>query len=666
MLNQSALTLNNIVWLLAALGFVIAPHIARLPIWVTAVCVGAGAWRWWIARKGFRAPPWWLMAALALAVTAGAFLEHRRLFGREVGVTLLIAMLCLKVLEMKMKRDAALVIFLGFFLAITNFLYSQTMFMGAYMVVCVWIFIATLIGFNRIGTEPTIQERLRPSASLLIQGIPVMLLLFFMFPRISGPLWSMPQENQARSGLSDSMSPGDISKLSLSDELAFRVAFEGAMPESMDLYWRGPVLGEQKGKSWVPYRVMPVSKLNYVPQSAAINYRVTLQPHGKQWLFALDLPVYAAPDSMLMSDFQMRSHMPVTSLRAYDMSSHLRYRAGGAMLPPNAREAYLQIDNSLNPRAIAYGRQLAQEQRDLKALTESLLKRFNNEYEYTLEPPLLGDNPVDEFLFDTKKGFCEHYSSSFVLVLRAAGIPARVVTGYQGGEVNPITRELMVRQADAHAWSEVWFDDLGWVRIDPTSAVSPLRINRGFTAALGPQGVLNTLIEGDKLGLLKQLRYSWDAANSQWNKWVVGFNQDRQRSVMEALGIKHVDWRELLQWLVLGLLVIGAVATTILLLQTFRSRVDPLVTAYNLLCTKLMRAGYARAPHEGPMDFLKRIAAAQPALGTRVSPLFEAYATLRYAAPDAISKAPATQSSSRAEFTQKLRKFTSDVRVFRP
>ncbi|MEI6738525.1 MAG: DUF3488 domain-containing protein, partial [Pseudomonadota bacterium] len=231
-LNHSALTLANVTWLLAAMAFVIAPHVQRLPWWVTTVCVAAGLWRWWIARNGLRTPAWWLMGAIALAITAGAFAEYRRLFGREVGVTLLIVMLCLKVLEMKLKRDAMVVIFLGFFLALTNFLYSQTIAMGAYMFICVWIFIATLIGFNRIHTEPTIRERLVPSAWLMLQAIPMMLVLFFLFPRLTGPLWSMPQEAQARTGLSGSMSPGDISKLSQSDALAFRVEFEGAVPNN--------------------------------------------------------------------------------------------------------------------------------------------------------------------------------------------------------------------------------------------------------------------------------------------------------------------------------------------------------------------------------------------------------------------------------------------------
>ncbi len=629
-LNTSALTLANIMWLLAAMTFVIAPHTQRLPWWATAACVAAGVWRWWIARNGFRTPPWWAMSAIAIAITAAAFLEYKRLFGREVGIALLIVMLCLKVLEMKMKRDAMVVIFLGFFLALTNFMYSQTLAMGAYMLVCVWIFVATLIGFNRIHTEPTLRERLMPSAWLLLQGIPLMLVLFFLFPRMSAPLWGMPQENSARSGLSDSMSPGDISKLSQSDAVAFRVEFEGAIPNTTDLYWRGPVLGMQTGKGWRMYDVSPVNALNYIPEGPLTNYRVTLQPHNKPWLFALDMPSNIPPDAYVLGDYQLRSRLPVTTLKAYDMSSHLRFRAG-VDLKPRDIEPYLRYDTNINPRAIAYAKKLRDAFPDKKALIEQLMGLYNREFTYTLEPPLLGNNPVDEFLFDTKQGFCEHYSSSFVFVLRAAGIPARVVTGYQGGEINPITRQLIVRQADAHAWSEVWFDDLGWVRADPTFAVSPLRINRGLSAAVGPQGVFDNLAAVEGFGILKQAVFTWDAINSTWNQWVVGFNQDRQRGVFDKLGIKDADWRTLSIALMIGIFVAGGGVGLFIIARAYRSQRPPVIAAYERFCAKLAKTGLVRAPNEGPQDFLRRIEIERSASYAEARQVIDAYVAARYA-----------------------------------
>lgn len=616
------------------MSFVIAPHTLRLPIWVTAVCIGAGAWRWWIARRGLRTLPWWAMAIFAIGVTAAARLEYGRLFGREIGVTLLIAMLCLKLLEMKQKRDVNVVVFLGFFLAMTNFFYSQTIAMGAYLLLCVCIFVATLVGFNRIHSEATARERLIPAAWLVLQAIPLMLVMFFLFPRLSGPLWRMPSEQAASTGLSEEMTPGDISKLSQSEAIAFRVDFDAAVPNTEDLYWRGPVLAEQAGRSW---RMLPPELLRdtgFEPQSAPISYRVTLQPSNKFWLFALDLPAIRPPNADLFSDFQLRSRTPVSSLQAYEMRSHLRYTAG-ATLTERDRLRHTRISPGINPRSVTYARELRAENPDPKMLIEKLMARYNREFEYTLEPPPLGPNPVDEFLFESKKGFCEHYASSFVFILRAAGIPARVVTGYQGGEVNPLTRQLVVRQSEAHAWAEVWFADLGWVRADPTFAVSPLRINRGMTEALGPIGVINSLMEADKFGFLKNIAFSWDAINSRWNQWVIGFNQDRQRNAMEMLfGMKDIDWRGLAQLMLFAMFLLGGLAAAILLWRSYRMRKEPVVAVYEALCAKLARAGMVRLPHEGPVDFLRRIETERPDLAPDARAAIDAYVALRYSPSD--------------------------------
>ncbi|MBL8519523.1 MAG: DUF3488 domain-containing protein, partial [Betaproteobacteria bacterium] len=297
-----ALTLANIGWLLAAMAFVIAPHAIRMPWWVLGVCAGAGIARWWIARRAWRTPPWWVMGLIAIGVTAGARLEYGRLFGREVGVVLLIAMLCLKVLEMRNRRDAIIAIFMGFFLAMTNFLYSQTILMGGYMFVCVVLFVATLIGYNRTASDATWRERVRPAGIICLQAIPLMLVLFFLFPRLSGPLWRMPGDDSSSTGLSDTMTPGDISKLSKSTAVAFRVDFDGPVPDNSDLYWRGPVLSLNMGRTWRAPAVLPLppgTPLDMTPKSRPIKYRVTLQPHNKPWLFALDMPVETPKDALL-------------------------------------------------------------------------------------------------------------------------------------------------------------------------------------------------------------------------------------------------------------------------------------------------------------------------------------------------------------------------------
>ncbi|MCA2999796.1 MAG: DUF3488 domain-containing transglutaminase family protein [Rhodocyclaceae bacterium] len=651
MINGSALTLANVTWLVAAMGFVIAPHVQRLPWWASAVCLAAGAWRWWIARNGLRTPGWLIMGGIAFAITAGAFVEYRKLFGREVGVMLLIVMLCLKLLEMRMKRDAMVVIFLGFFLALTNFLYSQTILMGVYMLVCVWLFIATLIGFNRINSEPTIRDRLAPAGWLLLQSIPMMIVFFFLFPRISGPLWSIPQDGQARTGLSDSMSPGDISKLSQSDAVAFRVEFEGAVPNTTDLYWRGPVLGMQSGRGWRMYDSPAVAQFEYTALSPEVKYRVTMQPHNKTWLFALDIPSAVPADAMLLADYQMRAKQPVNALKAYSIGSHLNYRIEADSSPVELQK-YLNFNRRSNPRTIAFGQEMREKYPDPKALIEELMKKYNREFTYTLEPPLLGDNPMDEFLFGTKLGFCEHYAGSFALIMRAAGVPARVVTGYQGGEVNPVSRMLVVKQSEAHAWTEVWLPDLGWLRVDPTFAVSPLRINRGMSAALGPVGVFDNMVEADKLGILRSLAYTWDAVNSEWNRWVVGFNQDRQRGMFEGFGIPDVDWRTMAMWLIGGVFVAGGGMGLVLLALAYRNRKSPVDEAFERFCAQIGRRGLIRAKSEGPIDFLKRIERQRPQDHEQAKNVIDAYIAARYAPS-------ASDVSSRRRFIQLARRFRS-------
>ncbi len=655
MAQHAILTLSNVTWLLIAMTFVVIPHVARLPLWMTGCCIAAALWRAWIARKGLRTPPWWIMACFALGIVIFARIEYGRLFGREIGVALLIVMLCLKILEMKTRRDALLAIFLGFFLVATNFLYSQTIAMGAYMLICVWIFVATLIGFNRIGTEATLRERLVPAAWLLVQAIPLMLVIFLLFPRSIGPLWNIPSEAQASTGLSDSMSPGDISKLIQNDAVAFRAEFDGAIPNNAELYWRGPVLGIYNGQTWRMGSSIPLSTIPHQALSPATSYRVTLQAHNKTWLFALDMPNTLPENAYFTQDFQLRARQPVSSLRVYAMQSHLQYRVD-PQLPPAALVRYREYFPGINPRTIAFAKKLRMEAADEKQFIDRVLRLYNTEFTYTLEPPALGANAMDEFLFNTKQGFCEHYAGSFALIMRAAGIPARVVTGYQGGELNPLTRQLVVRQSDAHAWTEIWLADLGWVRVDPTFAVSPLRINQGFTAAMGPVGVVNNLVAADKLGLLRQLQYSWDALNTEWNRWVVGFNADRQRDFLSRMGMQTVDWKNIAIWLGSALFGIVGITTLLLLGRLYTKRKDPLVAIYDRLCNKLAKAGFPRAPHEGPLDYLTRVARQQPGIARDLHDLIETYIALRYAKPAA---APTV-------FQTELRRLVQLERRFRP
>lgn len=628
------LDVRNTLWLLAAMLFVVGPHLLRLPTWVTIFFVVVVAWRAWIAWSALRSPPWPLMWAIAGAATFGTWFTYGRISGREAGVTLLIIMAALKLLEMRNQRDVILCIYLGFFLVMTNFLFSQEIVLGVYMLACVWIFVATLVGFNRVGRPATLRERLQPAGALLVQALPLMVAFFVLFPRTTGPLWALPTDSRSgQTGLSDTMTPGNIANLIKSDALAFRVQFSGDMPAYRNLYWRGPVMVDFDGATWRMRTYASGGRLEHQRREQPTRYSITLEPHNKTWLFALDVPGSLPAGTTLLSDMQLRYRRPVNERMRYDMTSYLDYRFG-ADANRAQLDAALRFDPERNPRTVALGREWARENPDPRAILAKAAVFYNaGIFTYTLEPPLLDRrNPFDDFLFNSRQGFCEHYSGSFTLLMRAAGVPARVVTGYQGGEVNPLSGELIVRQADAHAWSEIWIADQGWVRIDPTASVSPMRVENGVNGAFGPLGVIPSLISADRFGLLANVRFAWQALNSQWEQWVVGYNTDRQRQFFGNLGLPRVDWRTLGFWLLVATFMAGAAVIVGMLVHDRPPRREASLAAWNRFCAKLAAAGLARLSHEGPLDYLSRVSAARPALAPEAAEITQRYVEARYGA----------------------------------
>jgi transglutaminase-like putative cysteine protease len=626
------LDMRNVLWLLAAMAFVIAPHLLRLPYWIALFCIAVLGWRAWISWAAIRFPSRWLVILVTIAASIGTFLQYGRIMGRDPGVTLLIVMAVLKLLEMRTQREVTLSIYLGFFLVMTNFLFSQGIPLGLYMLACVWIFVATMIGFNHVGRSPTVVQRLRPAAALLVQALPLMFAFFVLFPRTTGPLWALPQDaRSAASGLSDSMTPGNIANLIKSESVAFTVQFAEDMPPYSTLYWRGPVLVHFDGRSWaMGDEPVYARRPDYARRERPVSYTVQMEPNNKNWVFALDVPAVLPPDTSIRADLQMRSRRPIVEPQRFEMASYIDYRYGENVSHAQLLRA-LAVPRGRNPRTVALGQQWAAETSSPREIVTKAMRLYNREFTYTLEPPLLDpDHPYDDFLFNSKQGFCEHFSGSFALLMRAAGVPARVVTGYQGGEVNPITKELIVRQADAHAWVEVWLPVEGWVRIDPTSAVSPLRVEGGVNAALGPIGATQALISADKLGILSNLRFMWQAMNSRWDTWVVGYNAQKQRQFFSQLGFGDVDWRTLGFYLLVATFIVGGAVTLGLLVRDRPPRTDASLAAWNRFCAKLATAGLARAPHEGPLDFLARVRAARPDLGDDVEDITRRYVQARY------------------------------------
>ena len=622
---------RHIGWLLVAVIMVAAPHAERIPWWITLLAAMLLAWRLYITLHGLHLPRKWLLLPIAAGGLAGIYISYGRILGRDAGVALLVIMLALKLLEMATLRDAMILIFICYFLVITNFLYSQSIPTALYLLGAVWIITATMIGFQFRGRQPGYWYQLRSAGTMLVQSAPLMLVLFVLFPRVQGPMWSLPQDAYAGvTGLSDEMTPGSVSRLLLSDAIAFRVSFDAQIPQANRLYWRGPVLWDFDGYRWTAPRVLYMAPREYQGLDDPVEYTVTVEPHNRRWLFALDLPSRVPPLSTMSNDFQLLHQTAVNNRVRYDMASHLNYRDNAELGRRELRRA-LALPANANPRSRELASQMRKTAGDERAYIAAVLGMFRRQnFYYTTTPPLLPrENPVDEFLFSTRAGFCEHFASSFAVLMRASGIPARIVTGYQGGELNTIGNYMTVRQADAHAWVEVWLQNDGWVRVDPTAAVSPARVEAGVAAAVPQAETLPFMMRG-VYPWLRRARMAWDSAANSWNQAVLGYTQDRQRQLMRRVGIDDATWRSLATVMFIATGAITLVLAALMLQKLRASRPDPVTAAYLRFCERLARCGVKRHPSEGPDAFRKRAAAARPELASSIGSISEIYIRLRY------------------------------------
>jgi transglutaminase-like putative cysteine protease len=640
---------RHVLCLLLSLAMVAAPHSAHIHGWIIALMVMLIAWRAYVGYAHLALPNRWLLLLIALAATVGVFFSYRTIFGRDAGVALLVVMLGLKCLETRSLRDAMLLSFLSYFLVITNFLYSQSIGTALYMLACTVFITTTMLGLNYAQAEPPFRAQLRTAGMLLAQSVPLMLILFLLFPRVQGPLWGLPRDAFAGvSGLSDTMTPGSLSNLVLSDAVAFRVRFESEVPRAKDLYWRGPLMWDFDGRTWSA-QLFVYTAPGIEAAGDRVTYEVTLEPHNRRWLFALDLPAVAPPRSIVSTDYQLYSVQPVNNRVRYEMTSFLNARFG-EIESRYALNRALQNPSRLNPRAQELGRALRQKHPDDESIIAEMLGMFRRNFVYTLEPPLLGEHPVDEFLFSTRSGFCEHYASAFAVVMRAAGIPTRIVTGYQGGEINALGNYLIVRQADAHAWTEVWLKDRGWVRVDPTFAVAPVRVDTGISAAVPRSDPLPLMVR-TQFEFLRQVRLTWDYMANTWNQWVLGYTPERQRWLLANAGVDDATWEKLAAILLVLAGIIVAMLTALALRQ-LKSRVrDPVKIAYFRFCDKLRRKGLPRGPEEGPVDYAHRVGRVRPDLTPGVAAITRLYVAMRYGTE--------TSATALIELQRRVRQFTA-------
>ena len=622
---REALDRQATPWLFATALATTAPHALHQPAWLSALAAVLLIWasrQWW---KDERLPSRWLLVALVGAGCAGILLEFRTLFGRDAGVAMLVMFMAMKLLELRSRRDAMVVVTLGYFLLLTHYFYSQSIPTGLWLLACLWLITATLVRLHG-GPTATPRAALRHAGLLCLQALPFMLVLYVLFPRISGPLWGLPTDAHAgKTGLSDTMSPGSISQLVQSGDIAFRVRFDGPLPPKQKLYWRGPVMEQFDGTTWRPYTGrQPAEQLEFL--SPPIAYETTLEPHNQRWLLALDAPTGLAPEMALNGTLTVALRNPLTERQRFRLAASLDYRFNATEDPAAIRRNLLLPPGS-NPQSRALAEQWRSAGIGPDAIVGKALALFAADFTYTLRPPLLGRDGIDDFLFRSKRGFCEHYAAAFVVLMRAAGIPARVVGGYQGGEFNPLDGYLVVRQSDAHAWAEVWLAGRGWVRVDPTAAVSPSRIETGIADALPFEDALPALIQL-RADWARTLRYRWEAINNAWNQHILGYDPQRQRDLLARLGLPEADWRSLATFLATscGLLV----ATLMAWALYQRPRRDPVLRLWHTALRHLARRQVDCAPWETPLALARRVEQQRPELAAPFQRVVDAYLLARY------------------------------------
>ena len=623
---EVSLRRDQAVWLLAATALTLIAHLPKMPAWVTMYCAALLVWRGWLLWHGKAAPPRWVLPPLVLGVAICIRLDLGLFFGKTPGLIFLAALLCLKLLETRNMRDIRVMALLCFFLQFGLFFNDQS------LPAAIMAFAALLVtlGSQVALADPSSssRERLKIGAMLLAQGIPFMAALFVLFPRTIPPLWGIPADTTAISGLSDSMSPGTISEMILSDELAFTVEFDGARPTPTDRYWRGPVLNRFDGRTWHmtgrPLAEYPA----YTPSGRHFGYRIMLEPHQQHWLPALDYPAGPVEGVRFSRDLQALTKQPVINRTQFAFSSFPSTPVGLNEYPSILSQA-LMLPERGNPRARALAAELKARTPE-KTISQILDWFLDGQFTYTLQPPILKEDGIDFFLFETRAGFCEHFAGSFVFLARAADIPARVVTGYQGGHINPITKAISVRQSDAHAWAEVWYSGQGWVRVDPTALVAPMRIDRGLEGAL-KRGLPFML--RPEYSWLRQMRDGWEAAATKWNRHIVAYDGGQQHDLLKSFGLGDVSTSKTLGASSIAIALLMAAFYSWAKFRRNDGGLDPLDQAWVRFSNRLALFGLARMPDEGPINYARRLSAARPADASTLTSICTRYACLRYRLP---------------------------------
>ena len=616
MISGEQLPRRSLLWLIVCQIAVMLPHLQRIPLWVVAVYLAAAIWRLQMFRQRAEMPGKWLRLLLGLSGATLLFMSYGTFIGLEPMVALLLVAAALKLLEAIRERDGYLLVFLGFFICVTHFIFTQTLPATLYSLVCTGLLVTALIALNQSPGVGLSNHEPLLALKMLALAVPMMVVLFFLFPRI-GPIWSVPSKSgQSITGMSDFLRPGAVTKLGRSAEIAFRAGFVGVIPENSALYWRGLVMSQFEQGAWrtLQWHEMPEVERKPIPPrvlAEPMRYRVVMEPTQQRWLYGMAYAESPTAGVYEATDYRLGVINPIEFQFGYEVSSWPK-----ALMQPNLsdwrRRLETDFPEGLNPLSEAWVKDLREQHADDRNFIAALLSYFRAQpFYYTLEPPeILSADFVDKFMFESRRGFCEHYAYSFVAMLRMADIPARIVAGYQGGEVNPLNNTVVVRQFDAHAWAEVWLVGEGWTRIDPTAAVAPSRVEFGFEAAMdGQPGFLSdSLLSAYRFRGIRALdwvRLRYDALAFGWQSFIVGFDSTRQIELLKGwFGEIKVSW--------FVALLLGSWAAVLLPLMLWLNRqrsvslMLPEEQRFSALCRRLEQRGCSRALGEAPLQTLRR------------------------------------------------------------
>lgn len=626
--NIFTLSNKQLFWVVLSVLISVFPHLPRLPIWFPLLVVFVVTIRWGVAVKKIKPLPKLLVAFITIFVFLAVIYFQGFSLNREISVTILTIMTVLKLLETWQKRDAWMIVMLCYFVILTRFFYSQDMLLVFYLLFSVLIITHALFIIQHDNQKAVIQKKeIKQTISLLLTGLPLAALFFLFFPRLGSPIWGSPDFfGEGKTGISEEMSPGSISQLFNDDSTAFRATFSSKIPAKSQLYWRGPVMWDFDGTTWTRNKHQePIIRLHgFAEQGTQVSYEIELEPTGQHYLFALDYVIDVPKDKFLLPDSELLSPHKRNQLSHYKLSSTLKTYNPYELLSNEKLQRLTHLPKGYNPQT----KQLIQRWKKTTANSEQLVNKILNwfatdQFYYSYSPPLLQGDTVDQFLFDTKSGFCEHYASAFTVMMRAAGIPARIVTGYQGGILNE--GYLLVKQSDAHAWSEVWISGKGWLRVDPTAAVSPLRVEQGSQALMSERSR-----NWHDTSWLRKMGEKYDGVRHKWNKWVRDYNVIKQKALFEIFGFDSQDGKSIA--IILGSIMLATTVFVLLLLYILRPKRR--LGAYDKTYQKFIKITSNKRDliysNQGILKFSQSVIAKYPQAENAINDFSQLYLQLRF------------------------------------